>query len=176
MGTMSVLGLGDIGLATARRATGFGITVHSIDIRPLAAPGGVKTVWQLSGLDDVLSIVDLLMVTAPLTADTTGLIDRKRIDLLPSGAFVIVVSRGGRVIEEALADALPFCRPAGAGLDATDHEPPPSASPLWDLENVIMSQRPRPICSMPGGDFKENLARHLDADLLLHVCDKRSGF
>ena len=178
--TMGVLAMGDIGRAVARRASGFDMKVYGIDVLQMDPPEGVQKVWGPERLDEVLALSDWFVVTAPLIDSTRGLLDRERLARLKRGAYVIVVSRGGIVLEDALAEALSSGHVAGAALDAVDPEPLADDSPLWDLPNVIMSphvsadspemwERRRQI-------FKENLRRHLAGETLLNICDKKKGF
>ena len=104
--TMGILALGDIGKAVARRAYGFDIDVYAVDINPVAPPPQVKEVWGLERLDELMQMCDWFVVTAPLTAESRGLIDARRIGLLKPSSYLIVISRGGIVDEDALADAL----------------------------------------------------------------------
>ena len=178
--TMGILALGDIGSAVARRAHGFGMEVYAVDRHPSHAPPEVTAIWELDRLDDMLGLSDWFVVTAPLTSETRGLIDKRRIGLLKRGAHVIVISRGGIVDEHALIEALQEGRLAGAGLDALAVEPLPSDSPLWDMSNVLIT----PHCSAVTPDvfeahghiYKENLRRYLAGEPFLYVCDKRAGF
>ena len=178
--TMGILALGDIGMAVARRAYGFDMDVYAVDINPVAAPPQVREVWGLDRLDDLMAMSDWFVVTAPLTAESRGLIDRRRIGLLKPAASVIVISRGGIVDEDALADALRQGRLAGAGIDATAIEPLPQESPLWDLDNVVLSPHASALTpQMYEGRrqiFRENLRRFLSNQPFLYVCDKRAGF
>lgn len=178
--TMGVLAMGDIGQAVARRASSFDMKVYGIDVRQMDLPEGVKEVWGPERLDEVLDISDWFVVTAPLIDSTRGLLDRHRLARLKRGAYVVVVSRGGIVLEDALVEALSSGHVAGAALDAVDPEPLADDSPLWDLPNVIISphvsadspemwERRRQI-------FKENLRRHLAGETLLNICDKKKGF
>lgn len=178
--TMGVLAMGDIGRAVAQRAQGFDMEVYAVDIKPMDPPPGVREVWGLERLDDLLEISDWLVVTAPLTEQTRGLIDRQRLERLKSGGHIIVVSRGHIVEENALIEGLRSGQVAGAALDATDQEPLAADNPLWDLPNVILSphvsaesaqmlERRRQI-------FKDNLRRYLAGQPLLHVCDKLLGY
>ena len=178
--TMGVFALGDIGMAVARRAHGFGMKVYAVDIRPMGAPPEVKEVWGPERLDDLLRISDWFVVTAPLTPKTRGLIDRRRIEMLKSSAYVIVISRGGIVDEAALIEALRSRSIAGAGLDVFEEEPLPQDSPLWDMDNVIISPHasgvPPELWEGRRRIFKENLRRFLANEPFLYVCDKRAGF
>ena len=177
--TMGILALGDIGMAVARRAHGFGMEVYGVDKHPVSAPE-VRECWGLDRLDDLLEMSDWFVVTAPLTSETEGLVDRRRIGLLKEGAYVIVVSRGGIIDEDALLDGLRSGRIAGAGLDVTAVEPLPPESPLWDQENLIISPHVSALTpEMWDGRrqiFKENLRRFLANEPFLYVCDKSAGF
>lgn len=178
--TMGILALGGIGMAVARRARGFGMNVYAVDIRPLTPPTEVEAVWGLEKLDELLRISDVFVITAPYTAKTHHLIDRRRIGLLKPTAYVIAISRGGIIEEEGLIDALRDGRIAGAGLDSVEVEPLPQESPLWDFENVVLSPHASAITpEMYEGRrqiFKENLRRFLAKEPFLYVCDKKAGF
>ncbi len=179
-GVMGILGLGDIGEAIARRAVGFDMTTYAVDKHPRTAPPGVADVWGLDRLNDLLAISDWFVVAAPFTSETESLIDAGRLAALKEGAYVIAISRGGIIDEEALVDALRSGRVAGAGLDVTAVEPLPDDSPLWDMENVVISPHASALTpQMWSGRqeiFKENLRRFLSNQPFLYVCDKRAGF
>ena len=178
--TMGILALGDIGKAVARRAYGFDIDVYAVDINPVAPPPQVKEVWGIERLDELMRMCDWFVVTAPLTADSRGLIDARRMALLKPSSYLIVISRGGIVDEDALADVLRNGRLAGAGIDATEIEPLPQESPLWGLDNVVLSPHASALTpQMYEGRrqiFRENMRRFLNNEPFLYVCDKRAGF
>ena len=178
--TMGLLAVGSIGRAVAVRAQAFGIRVYGVDLKPMKPPEGVTEVWTLEGLERLLRISDWLVVTAPLTDGTEGLLNRERIGQLKQGSHLIVISRGGIVDETAVVEGLRSGSIAGAGFDAVETEPLPDESPLWDMPDVLISPH-------VSGDspqtwerryriFKDNLARYLKGDPLLHICDKRAGF
>ncbi len=178
--TMGLLAVGSIGRAVAVRAQAFGIRVYGVDLKPMKPPEGVAKVWTLEGLERLLRISDWFVVTAPLTDGTEGLLNRDRIGQLKQGSHLIVISRGGIVDEAAVVEGLRSGSIAGAGFDAVETEPLPDGSPLWDMPNVLISPH-------VSGDspqtwerryriFKDNLARYLKGDPLLHICDKRAGF
>ena len=178
--TMGLLAVGSIGRAVAVRAQAFGIRVYGVDLKPMKPPEGVAEVWTLEGLERLLRISDWFVVTAPLTDGTEGLLNRDRIGRLKQGSHLIVISRGGIVDETAVVEGLRSGSIAGAGFDAVETEPLPDESPLWDMPNVLISPH-------VSGDspqtwerryriFKDNLARYLKGDPLLHICDKRAGF
>jgi phosphoglycerate dehydrogenase-like enzyme len=178
--TMGILALGDIGRAVARRAHGFGMEVYAVDVRPFDPPAEVKAVWGLDRLDDLLQISDWFVVTAPLTPETRGLIDREKLGKLKAGGYVIVISRGGIVDEPALIDGLRSGRIRGAGLDVTAQEPLPPDNPLWDMENVLLTAHVSSVSDRlwrgRADGLKENLRRYLAGEPFLYVCDKGAGF
>ena len=178
--TMVILAVGAIGAAVARRAKGFGMTVIGVDKRTDPVPEGVDEVWGLERLDEALALSDWFVIAAPRTRETLGLIDGRRLGLMKEGSFLIAISRGGILDEDALLDALRSGRIAGAGLDVFAEEPLPEDSPLWDEENVIISPHTGHVTpEMPKGHrevFKENLRRFLADEPFLYVGDKRAGY
>ena len=178
--TMGMLSLGGIGMAVAQRAKGFGMNIYAVDNTKMCPPDGVKDVWGLDRLDDLIRISDWFVVTSPLTPNTRNLIDSRRIGLFKRSAYLIVISRGGIVDESAMTSALELGRIAGAGLDALDIEPLPKDSLLWDMPNVIISPHVS-SCSpaMYEGRkevFKNNLQRYVDGIPLQYICDKQAGY
>ena len=178
--TLGILGLGDIGKAVARRGRGADMDVYAVDIRPIQPIPEVTEVWGLDRLDDLLSMSDWLVVTAPLTHGSKGMIGARELALMKPSARVIVISRGGIVDEDALIDALRSGTIAGAGIDAFETEPLPAGSPFWDLDNVLISPHASAFTpEMWEGRrdiLKENLRRYLAGAPLLYVCDKQAGF
>lgn len=177
--TIGIVALGDIGMAIARRANGFGMRVIGVDAGPVNAPDWLDA-WGVERLDEMLAMSDVVAVAAPLTDRTRGLIDRRRIGLLPPRAYLIVVSRGGIVDEDALIEALVSGRLAGAGLDVTAVEPLPPESRLWDAPNLLISPHSSALTpEMWAGRleiFKENLRRFMDGKPFLYVVDKEAGY
>ena len=178
--TIGILSMGGIGMAVARRATGFGMKVYGVDIKPMAPPPEVKEIWGIEHLDELIRISDWFIVTSPLTPETKGIIDNRRIRLLDQETYMIVISRGGIVDEASLTDALLAGHIAGVGLDVTEKEPLPDDSPLWDLDNVIISPHVSAESSklLVGRQiiFKENLRRFMANEEFIYVCDKTAGF
>ena len=182
--TMGIIALGDIGTAIARRARGFGMEVYGVDRHPRTARRRarrwVRDVWGLERLVDMLRISDWLVVAAPITHESRGLVDRRALEFLKEGAYVIMISRGNIVDEQPLIDALQSGRVAGAGLDVFAEEPLSKDSPLWDMPNVVLSPHSSGVTPeiFEGRRqiFKENLRRYLAGEPFLYVCDKRAGF
>jgi phosphoglycerate dehydrogenase-like enzyme len=177
--TMGILGLGTIGAQVAGRAAAFKMRVWGTKRTPGTVPG-VARVLPPDGLDEVLRASDVLVLTLPLTPDTRGLLGRREIALLPPGAFVVNVGRGGLVDEAALIDALRDGRLGGAGLDVFEEEPLPETSPLWALPTVIIT--PHVSGDFPGyldrivPLFCDNLRRYLAGAPLASVVDPARGY
>jgi phosphoglycerate dehydrogenase-like enzyme len=127
-----VLGMGSIGTAIADRLGPFGVDL--IGVARTARPG----VRGLAGLDDVLRNAEILVNILPLTGDTRGLLDARRLALLPDGALLVNAGRGPTVKTAALVEELRSGR-LRAVLDVTDPEPLPKEHPLWDLPDVLIS-------------------------------------
>ena len=178
--TMGIFSLGEIGSAIARRAAAFEMRVLAVDPHPAEVPAAVSECWGLDRLDDLMQEADWLVISAPLIPATKGIIDARRLALMKPGSHVVIISRGGIIEEQALADALASGHLAGAGIDATEIEPLPQDSPLWDLENVMLTQHASALSpELYEGRrqvFKDNLVRFLNGEPLEHVCDKGAGY
>jgi phosphoglycerate dehydrogenase-like enzyme len=124
--TVLIVGFGEIGREVARLAEAFGMNVLS-------------TRRNDGDLDELLPRADSVVVVLPLTEETRGLFDRRRIELMKPGAIFVNIGRGAVVDEDALIDALRSRRLRGAALDVFATEPLPADSPLWELDNVILS-------------------------------------
>ncbi|MGN6809397.1 MAG: D-2-hydroxyacid dehydrogenase [Thermomicrobiales bacterium] len=178
--TMVVVGMGNIGRAIAKRAVAFEMRVLGVDIKPGPAPDGVEAIWPLDRLDEALRQAEVLVIATPQTAETRGMIDARRIRLLPQDAYLVVVSRGRIVDEPALIAALQSGKLAGAGLDVTATEPLPADNPLWDAPNLLIT----PHCSAASRQTSErvwditteNIRRFVAGEPLTNVCDIRAGF
>jgi phosphoglycerate dehydrogenase-like enzyme len=123
---------------------------------------------------------DVVVLCAPLTAETRRLIDRAAISAMKPTAYFINVGRGASVDEAALAEALREKRIAGAGIDVFAQEPPAAGHPFYDLDNVIVS--PHVSGFLPSYDdrcaelFAENLRRYLAREPLLNLVDRARGY
>jgi D-3-phosphoglycerate dehydrogenase / 2-oxoglutarate reductase len=134
--TLGVIGCGRIGSAFVERMLPSVADVVVHDPGAVVAPPGAE---RVADLDTLLRSSDLVSLHLPLTGDTRHLIGRRELELLPPGALLINVSRGGLVDEVALATALRQGRLGGAGLDVFEEEPLPGDSPLLELPNVLMT-------------------------------------
>jgi phosphoglycerate dehydrogenase-like enzyme len=155
------------------------MNVYAVDKYPRPSEYA-KEVWGMDKLDDLLAMSDWLVVTAPITDETRGLIDEAKLGLMKQGAHVIVISRGGIVDEYALAEAIESGHLGGAGVDAMEPEPPALDNPLWENRNVIISPHAsaftRGLFVGRRDVFKENFRRYLAGEPFLYVCDKKLGY
>jgi phosphoglycerate dehydrogenase-like enzyme len=136
--TIGVIGVGAIGEETARLAKAFGMKV--LGVRRSGEPAEyVDQMYDNSGLDTVLAESDFLVVTLPLTKETKHMFSKPQFDRMKPTAMFINIGRGGTTDTEALVQALKDGTIAGAGLDVFEQEPLPATSPLWGMDNVIMT-------------------------------------
>ena len=137
--TMGIIGFGGTGRAMARRAAAFGMHCLALDSDAVPPSAEVEEVWSSSRLQELLGNVDVVAVCCPLTRATRGMINRDALAAMRPGAFLVNVTRGEVMVEDALIDALKSRRLRGAGLDVAPREPLPPDSELWCLDNVVMT-------------------------------------
>lgn len=138
--TLGLVGIGRIGSQVARKArAAFDMEVIAYD--PYARPEAAEALGIAleDDLDRLLSRADVLSLHTPLTPETRGLIDQRRLSLMKPSALLINFARGGIVDEQALYEALKQGTIAGAALDVFEQEPPPADHPLYALDNVLLS-------------------------------------
>jgi glyoxylate/hydroxypyruvate reductase A len=135
---LTVVGLGTLGGATAEHASRFGMHVTGVRAHPAPHPA-CDTVVGTDALDDVLPRTEILVLACPLTAATHGLLNRKRLESLPSGAGVVNIGRGELLDQGALCDLLDQDHLSGAVLDVFTPEPIPTGHRLWSTRNLIIS-------------------------------------
>jgi phosphoglycerate dehydrogenase-like enzyme len=177
-----IVGTGGLGGEVARRLSSLGATCIGIRRRPeLGAPAGFAAVAALSGLDAELPRADALVLAAPLTPDTSALMSRARLELLPRRAIVVNVARGALLDEEALADLLEANLLRGAVLDVFRHEPLATTSRLWQLRSALVAPHVSPVS--PGRFwprqldlFLDNWRRYVAGEPLRNLVDKKAGY
>ena len=135
--TVTIVGVGSISEALALRCRAFGMKVIGISSRNAAE--GFDELHPRERLNEVAARSDFIVVLVPYTADTHHLINASVLGAMRKSAFLINVARGNVVDEQALIAALKARTIAGAGLDVFSTEPLPSTSPLWTLDNVIVT-------------------------------------
>ncbi len=179
--TLGIVGYGNSGKDLARKAQACHMNVQALrrtDAGP--ADGDVLLRYGTDGLAALLRTSDYVVVTAPLTAQTRNLIGAQELRAMRTGAFLVVVSRGGIVNEQALVEALRSGELAGAGLDAHEHEPLPADSPLWTLPNAIITPHNGATTPLTGERGRQilldNVARWVSGEPLRNVVDVEHGY
>jgi phosphoglycerate dehydrogenase-like enzyme len=178
--TLGVIGLGNIGRAIAKRGAAFDMKVMAVDANDVPQPEYVAELGHLAGLPDLLRQSDAVVVAVPITPETRGMLGAAQLAMMKPAAFLIVISRGGIVEQEALSAALKAGRLAGAGLDVCVPEPLPPTSGFWETPNLILT----PHCSgystqTTQGVIKtcwDNLKLYLAGQPVGNVVDKRRGY
>lgn len=155
--TVGLVGYGAIGRAVRRRLDGFGARVLVCDPY-LSAAAEVEPV----GLDTLLGASDVVSLHAPLTAETRGLLDRRRLALLRAHSVLVNTARGGLVDEDALADALERGALRAAALDVLALEPPADGARLLALPNVVVTPH---VAGLSERSVREMTRRATDAVL-----------
>lgn len=179
--TLGLIGVGSIGRALARAASCLGMKVIAAREHPeKKAPAGVEQIFPPAQVDEVLALSDYVVLCAPVTPSTQGLINANRIAKMKPDACLINVSRGPLIDEGALIDALRLRKIGGAALDVFAAEPLPAESPLWDLDNLLITPHTasltEKIWERQYALYVENLRRFLAGQPLLGLVDKRKGY
>lgn len=130
--TMGIIGLGQIGRATAKLARAFGMNVVAYDV---TAPAKMPEGCRMVELEDVFRLADVVSLHCPLTPRTENIVNEQNLARMKKTAFLINTSRGPLIDEQALADALNNASIAGAGLDVLAIEPPDVQNPLLRARN-----------------------------------------
>jgi phosphoglycerate dehydrogenase-like enzyme len=192
--TLGIIGYGSIGRETARLGAAFGMKVLALKRNPsdrvdlgwcpsgLGDPDG-KIPARYFGPDDreaILRESDYISVTLPLTDHTRKFIGEREIAAMKPGAYLVNIGRGEVIDEQAMIEALSAKKIGGAGLDVFEHEPLEASSPLWDLENVILtphiSGANRSYMDKACDLFAENLKRFAANRPLLNLIDPGLGY
>lgn len=178
--TVGIIGYGGIGREVAVRVRALGARVLALKRRPAAPDAGVEILAGGDGLSRLLEGSDYLVLAAPETPETRRLIDAAALARMRPDAVLINVARGGLVDEDALVAALLAGRLRGAALDVFTVEPLPESSPLWRLDNVLitphMSAYTHRFWERECALLEENVARFLAGRPLRNVVDKRAGY
>lgn len=190
--TLGIVGYGSIGQEVARLGTALGMRIVATrrhpeaNARPAqwqAAPAWDDTCVEVlpsTALHDLLGRSEFVVLALPLTDETRHIIDAGALRAMQPTAYLINIARGGVVDEAALAAALREGVIAGAGLDVFETEPLPADSPLWGLDNVIIS--PHVSGFTPRYDeratdlFAENLRRYVAGEPLLNRFNPQRGY
>jgi phosphoglycerate dehydrogenase-like enzyme len=178
--TMLVVGLGGIGTEVASRAHGLGMKVTATRNSGRTGPDYVSYVGLPSELLTLAKDADVIVNTAPLTSETTGLFDAKFFAVVKPTAYFINVARGGSVVTADLQKALEEGRLGGAGLDVVDPEPLPPNHPLWKAPNIIITPHISSRSDLQGEArwviTRENLKRYIAGGKMLSEVDLKREY
>jgi len=194
--TVGIVGYGSVGRELARLADGVGMTVLAAK-RDLKHPELPEDKYQEAGIGDPTGEIparlyppealasmaaecDFLVLIAPLTGDTRHLVGEDVLNTMKKTAVLINVARGSVVDEKALISALAAGKIAGAALDVFEEEPLSATSPLWQMENVIISPHIAGNSSRyhekAAALFAENLQRYIEKRPLLNRLERKRGY
>lgn len=181
--TLGIVGYGRIGEGLAVRAKAFGMRVVALKRNPEAQYDksvSVDHIYAPSELRQLLGESDHVCISLPLTPDTYRLFDAETLACMKPSAYLYNVARGKVVDEKALIAALQEGRIAGAGLDVFEEEPLPADSPLWKMENVIITPHTAgqtPYYFVRAADlFAENLHRYINGEALNNLYRHERGY
>ena len=191
--TLGILGYGSIGREVGRLGKAFGMRVLALRRSPGHAkegyavdrtgdPGGEipARFFSPDELHEMLPECDFVVISLPLTPETEHFVGEAELRAMKPSAYLVNIARGPIVDEQALIRALHEGWIAGAGLDVFEREPLPDDSPLWAIENALLS--PHVAGFTPRYDeravavFAENLHRYLSGEPLLNLVDKARGY
>lgn len=161
--TVVILGAGGIGRHLIDMLTPFGVEFVAVNHSGRPVEGARETL-PFSRVDEALPQADHLVLSAPLTEETHGLINAETLGKCRRGVTVVNVARGPVVVTDDLVDALRTGQVSGAGLDVTDPEPLPDGHPLWDMDNVTVTTH------------SANTVSSMDAQLAVPVVENYRAF
>ncbi|MDR3170019.1 MAG: D-2-hydroxyacid dehydrogenase [Treponema sp.] len=179
--TMLILGYGSIGMQVAQVALAFGMQVIALRRHvPDSGQAEGLRIESIAKLKELLPQADVVVNILPLTQDTKHIISTAELGAMKDSALYINVGRGPTTDEKALIEALKAKRIAGALLDVTETEPLPPGSPLWDMDNVIITGHyagVRPDYSSIALEITlDNLGRYLRGEALHNLVNKNAGY
>lgn len=175
--TLGVAGLGSIGSAVARLGSGIGMKVTATSTRPTELEF-VDEWFDASRFDSFLGSADFVVLTLPATPLTHHIVNREVLPSMRPGSWLINMSRGSLVDEDALIEGLEKGRPAGAVLDVFELEPLPVDHPFWDIPNVIVTPHHSGAAIPEEGVeiFVANLDRYQSGEPLINEVDMARGY
>jgi D-2-hydroxyacid dehydrogenase (NADP+) len=178
--TVLIVGIGEVGRAVAQRAAAFGMRVNGLRRRSDAPPAGFDQIFAIGDFHAAVADADHVVVTLPNTPRSRGLFDAAAFAAMKPGAAIYNVGRGQVIDTSALIVALESGHLGGAGLDVTDPEPLPVDSPLWEMENVLITAHtsgatPR-YWERQADLIAENIRRIQHGELPRNLVDLEAGY
>lgn len=177
--TIGIFGTGMIGQEVAKKAKAFDMTVLGFNTSGRSVPYFDKT-YTWDGKNEMLRQCDFIVLLLPETAETRGFIGRDELKLMKEDAYVINIGRGPLLNEGALIDSIEKGEIQGAALDVFDQEPLPKDSPLWDVENIIitphLSGKTVRFFERCLDIFDENYQAYCDKEKMAFAVDTQRGY
>jgi phosphoglycerate dehydrogenase-like enzyme len=178
--TLGIVGYGNIGGELAKRAKGFGMRVIATKNDTAGNFPHVDEMLHSGELNILLAESDYVVICAPLTPETQGLIGRSQFEQMKPSAYFINIARGQLVKENEMIEILREKRIAGAALDVFEVEPLPADSPLWELDNVLITPHStghfEHFMERTMSFFADQLRRYLSGQPLVNQVDKKRGY
>jgi phosphoglycerate dehydrogenase-like enzyme len=178
--TLIVVGLGHIGTPLVRHAKALGMRVFAVREHTERGREGADAVYATRDLPRILPEADFVLLCAPVTPATQHAFGREQFVAMKKDAYILNVGRGALIDEPALIEALREHRIGGAALDVTTEEPLPADSPLWDLDNCMITPHTAGISpklwERQYTYFADNLRRFLAGKPLHGLVDKSRGY
>jgi phosphoglycerate dehydrogenase-like enzyme len=175
-----LVGAGSIGGEVIPRARAFGMKIIVVRENVQKGAEGADAVHSVADLDRFLPLADFVVLSAPVLASTRGLFGRERLAKMKPDAYLINVGRGALIDEAALVECLQKKQIAGAALDVFVTEPLPADSPLWSLENLIITPHTAALAKNLWDRhyelIAENLRHFVAGEPLRNVVDKQKGY
>jgi len=179
--TLGVIGYGGIGRESARLAAALGMRVIALRRRPQTGRDEIaERIYASNQLHELLAASDYVLMAMPSTPETRHMMGAAEFRAMQESAVLINLGRGSAVDEAALVDALREKRIRGAALDVCETEPLPADSPLYTLDNILLSahsaDRTQDWLERATRMFMENYGRFVRGEPLLNVVDKKAGY
>jgi len=180
---LGIIGFGHIAKETAKLAQAFGMQVIALRRDANAGGEGVidqTCVYDYDGRFELLNRSDFVLSVLPGTSSTKNFVSKEEFAAMKRSAVFISLGRGVTVDEEALHNALKSRQIYGAAVDVFHIEPLPQSSPLWDLDNILISSHNADYTddfySLGYEVWQENYRRYAEGKTLIHIVDKQVGY
>lgn len=176
---VTFVGTGTIAVEAAKRLQGFGVNVLGVNTNGREIEYFDKC-YPMKDIDKVLAESDIVIITLPYTKETHHLINEDKFSSMKNNVFFINIARGAIVDEKALINSLESGKVAGAALDVLEEEPLPESSPLWNMDNVIITPHNSWISELRNERrfnlIYENMKRYVKNEELINVADINKGY
>lgn len=180
---ITILGAGDLGTTFAKRAKAMGADhITGVSRSGVARDPIYDDMLPINRLEEILPSTEILVMALPGTAETAGVMDARRIAMLPANAVIVNVGRGNSLDQYAVRDALNEGRLAGAAIDVFLQEPIPQDDPLWGTKNLIITPHVagnltlRHTALKNAAMFCEDLENYAAGRPLKHLVDRKRGY